>query len=525
MKALIYLTGRSFVNNMKRALRKPSTLLALIFGIVYGIFILFSLATLAVTIHIDSVNGLLAILSVWSIYGSMTGFMTYSSRKGIIFRPGHSHFVFTAPLNPKLVLISSAWMNYVASVIIWLIIGIASVTVFGIPVLRALLIVLTGCVLDLVFEISVMVLLYTNDRISGKQMKVTGIAIKIFLILFTLGIVLYFRMNGLSTASAWSLLELPALQMIPVVGWQIAVYRLILTGPTMLNTACSILYLLTVFFTVIAAVRMQCDGGYYEDAAKFADDYAELKKRQKNGEMVFGLKERKRSFRKVHEKMTGKGARAIFHRQILEYRKEKFFFFDKATLLSIFLAFIFSYGLSKSAGESGMGELFLLGVVAYVSFVMSGYIGKWENELRNPYLFLVPDTPFRKMWYATLTEHIKAFINGCIICIPIGIFWHVSVINIIYCIMIHAVFQADRLYTTVLAQCLLGDVFGKTGQNVLRMFIQMALLGVGVGLAAVIGIIVNTDLIFPIVLIYSIMVTVAMGILASLRFDTMEQLV
>ena len=31
---------------------------------------------------------------------------------------------------------------------------------------------------------------------------------------------------------------------------------------------------------------MKCDGGYYEEAAKFADDYPELKKRQKSGEFV-----------------------------------------------------------------------------------------------------------------------------------------------------------------------------------------------------------------------------------------------
>ena len=189
------------------------------------------------------------------------------------------------------------------------------------------------------------------------------------------------------------------------------------------------------------------------------------------------------------------------------------------------MAFIFSYSLSDTAADSGIGQLFLLGVVAYVSLVMSGYLGKWESELKNPYLFLIPDTPLRKMWYATLTEHIKALINGCIICIPIGIFWHVPVIEIIFCIMIYVVIQADRLYTTVLAQCLLGDVFGKTGQNVLRMFIQMALLGLGVGVALIVGIFINMDYIFPIVLIYSIIVTVAMGVLASLRFETMEQLV
>ena len=525
MKALIYLTKRSFINNLKRAVRKPSTLIALIFGIVYGIFIIFSLGTLAVSVHIDSVNGLLAILSVWSIYGILGNFMAYSSRKGIIFRPGHAHFVFTAPVNPKLVLVASAWMNYLASVIIWLLIGIAAVMVFGVSPVGAVLIVFAGCVIELIFEMSVMVFLYTNDHLPEKFIKAVGVLIKVLMAAFTLAIVLYFRINGLSLESAWALLDMPWLQMIPVIGWQIAAYRLILLGPTVLNVICTVLYLGVVAVSAAAALRMKCDGGYYEEAAKFADDYAELKKRQRNGEMVFGMNGRKRSFRRVREKIAGTGAKAIFDRQLLEYRKERFFFFDKFTLISIVLAFVFSYGLGESAADSEFAKLFLLGVVAYVSLVMSGYLGKWESELKNPYLFLVPDTPFRKMWYSTLTEHIKAFVNGCIFCIPIGIFWHVHPVEIVYCVLIYVVIQADRLYTTVLAQSLLGDVFGKTGQNILRMFIQMALLGAGAGVAVMVGIFANMDFVFPIVLIYSMMVTVAMGVLASLRFDTMEQLV
>ena len=480
---------------------------------------------MAIGVHIDSAKGLLAILTVWSIYEIFGNFLGYSSRKGIIFRPGHAHFVFTAPIDPKLVLISSAWMNYLLSIIVWILIGIGSMTVFRIPVLSAVVILLAGCVLELAFEVSVMIFLYTNDRVPEKVMKGIRMGIKIFLIACALAVILYFRKNGLTLDSVWTLLDMPGLQMIPALGWQIAIYRLILLGPTTLNVICSLLYLVMVAVSVMAAIRMKCDGGYYEEAAKFADDYADLKKRQKNGEMVFGLSGKKRSFRRVREKIGGKGAQAIFYRQLLEYKKERFFIFDKITLISLILAFIFSYGLSDSAADSGAGQMFLLGVVAYMSLVMSGYLGKWESELKNPYLFLVPDTPFRKMWYATLMEHIKAFVNGCIICIPIGIFWHVNPVEIIFCILIYVVIQADRLYTTVLAQCLLGDVFGKTGQNVLRMFIQTALLGVGAAVAVIVGIFVNMDFIFPIVLIYSMMVTVAMGVLASLRFDTMEQLV
>ena len=42
---------------------------------------------------------------------------------------------------------------------------------------------------------------------------------------------------------------------------------------------------------------MPCNGDYYEDAAKFADTYAEMIKRKKNGEMVMGLEEKKKKFR------------------------------------------------------------------------------------------------------------------------------------------------------------------------------------------------------------------------------------
>nr|WP_294490719.1 putative ABC exporter domain-containing protein [uncultured Mediterraneibacter sp.] len=525
MRALIYLIKHSFINNLKRAAKKPTTLIALIFGIAYGIFIIFSLAAAAAGIRINSSRGLVIILTLWSIYMTLGNFMSYSSRKGIIFRPAHAHFVFTAPLSPKLVLLNSAWMNYLVSVAVWVILAIAGLTVFQVSPLRVLLLFLSGCVLELTMEVSIMVFLYTNDRLPEKLMKGLRLAIKIFLVAFTLLVVLYFRRNGLTVESAMAFVDWPLLQMIPVIGWQISVFRLILLGPTVINVVCTLLYLITVALSLLVALRMKCDGGYYEEAAKFADDYAELKKRQKNGEMVMGVSGKKKKFRSVREKITGKGAKAVFYRQILEYRKERFFFFDKITLFAIVIAAVFSYSLSDSASESGVPQLFLLGVVAYMTFVMSGYLGKWESELKSPYLYLIPDSSFKKLWYATLTEHIKSLIDACIICIPIGIFWHVSPVNIIYCILIYTVLQADRIYTMVICQCLLGNVFGKTGQNLLRMSIQMALLGLGAVVAVLIGIFVNMDFIFPIVLIYSIMVTVAMGVLASFRFETMEQLV
>ena len=68
-------------------------------------------------------------------------------------------------------------------------------------------------------------------RTAGeKLMGGIRMGIKVFLILFTAAIVLYFKKNGLSVESASAFIDWPVLQMIPVLGWQIAVYRLILLG-------------------------------------------------------------------------------------------------------------------------------------------------------------------------------------------------------------------------------------------------------------------------------------------------------
>ena len=52
----------------------------------------------------------------------------------------------------------------------------------------------------------------------------------------------------------------------------------------------------------------------------------------------------------------------------------------------------------------------------------------------------------------------------------------------------------------------------------------MFVLGIGVGIAALAGILIGMDLVFPIALIYSIIVTVIIGLIAAIRFDSMEQM-
>ena len=158
MKALLYLTWRSFVNNVKRAVRKPVTLILIIFLGAYAAYVLFMAGSLVTELRFDSADGLVALVSVWTIYMFLTNFIGYSSRKGVIFRQGHTHFVFPAPISPKLVLIHSAWLNYLLSIVVSLLFVLGGVTVFRVEPWRMALFFLVGCVLEILLEVSLMVL-------------------------------------------------------------------------------------------------------------------------------------------------------------------------------------------------------------------------------------------------------------------------------------------------------------------------------------------------------------------------------
>ena len=71
---------------------------------------------------------------------------------------------------------------------------------------------------------------------------------------------------------------------------------------------------------------------------------------------------------------------------------------------------------NDAVGQFGPGKIFIIpGVVAYVTFIFTGYATKWSKELENPYTYLIPDTPLKKVWYSTKIEHYRAIVDGILV--------------------------------------------------------------------------------------------------------------
>ena len=523
MEALMYLTRRTFANRVRKALKRPVTYIYIVFGGAYVLLILSSWVMLINNGGVDSVKWLVYILTVWLYWTICSSFISYAGFKGVIFKPSHSHLIFPAPISPKKILLYGAVKNFAINFFAAVLVALAGITIFHLSVLRAVLLFLVMFVCESAFEAGLIIFLYAKEQRFQLLVKIVRWGIYALIGAIALIVLLFIKKNGFAVSAAEEIFNLPALQLVPAAGWCVAAVRLVVSGPTTVNVAGTVLFLLSCVGMLFVALRMDCGGAYYEDAAQFAEDYAEMKKRNKKGEAALSVGKigKKKKFKKAGTGNWGTGAMTIFYRQLLEYKKEKYFIFGPMTLFSIIGAVccIFFF---KAPDKLPPG-LALLGVMAYLIFLTTGYVGKWNKELENPYIYLIPDSALRKLWYATLMEHVKSLADGILLAVPVGIAWRLPVYQVVMSILVYCVLQANRLYIKILAESILGNTLGNMGKNLFEMAVQGGILGVGIAVAALAGYFINFNLVFPIILIYSMIVTTLIALVTVGRFETMEQ--
>lgn len=333
MSALGYLYKMTVKNRVRAAFHKPLTMVYVVFLAVYFVFVFFSLSAAISGSSMATPKGFAVILIGWSLFSVPANMLTYAKRKGLLFRPGDTHFVFPAPFSPKLVLLYVQVKNMALGVVVGIVLAVAGVVVFRAPLVNCLLYFLFACIVENVFETSMMVLLYGNERFSERTISVICRCIWLLVFGTLVFAVFIFYEHGVSWETVRLFLSHPGLLGVPVIGWNIAVIRLLFIGPNVVNIICTLLYLACAALLFILALREKCTGEYYEDAAKFADDYQEARQKKKKGETTRIGKKAK--YKKATVQYKGTGAKAIFYRQLLEYKKSRFFIFSILSLLCL----------------------------------------------------------------------------------------------------------------------------------------------------------------------------------------------
>lgn len=522
----MYLYRTLLKNRIKMALKKAVTYILLVFIVLYVFLIGGSLGTLVTEFHLDNPENLAVLLSILIFFILPSNLISYSRRKGLIFKPADVHFVFPAPVNPKQVLLFAGIKNLVINVVLALLVAAMGVIFFRTGIVRILLYVLFYLIFENILEGSMMVLCYGNEKLPAGFFKALTVVCYGLMAVFVAVAVLMLMRESPSFAVVSEYLSLPVIQLIPVVGWNIAVIRLILIGPTVLNVICALLFCLTTLVLFALAYRVKCVGEYYEDAAKFADDYQEMKRNKQKGVVTVSLGKKKK-FRKAEVEYRGTCAKAIYYRQLLEYKKSRFFIFGFNTLISL----IVGVGIAvlavftDMAAEMNMNKIFIIpGIMAYIVFIFSGYATKWSKELENPYTYLIPDSSLKKMWYSTKIEHIRALVDGALMTVPGAVVLGLTPVQTVLIILLYVCLMANKLYYFMLADLIIGQVLGTVGRSIVKLFFQGIAIGIAVAAAVIGGIFLGIEAGFAIMILVTLVLTFLGALIAAISFNKMEVL-
>lgn len=521
MGAVGYLYRRTMANWIKKALHRPVTYVYIVIFLFYLSAVPFSLRMIAEQYGIDSPDGMASVLTALAFWMIPANLVAYAKRKGLVYRNSDVHFLFPSPVSPKKVLLYAHIRTLFMQVLLNLFAAACGVIIFRVAAWRLILYVLFSLVVENVTEGCLMLIFYGSERIGEDRRKwIVAAAYGLIGVLVVIGLY-YYLTQGLSTAALGNFLNSDAVKLVPVAGWYISVIHLLFTGVTAMSVLGTLLYFCLLAAVVYGAARMKCTGAFYEDAAKFAEDYEEVLQvnRQGGARMRIG---RKKKFGRASVNWKGTGARALFYRQLLEYKKGRFFIFDVSTLFSLGAGIGIAWLYLREGSFGGLEPYIIPMVSAYITFIFTTLNGKWARELKSPYTYLIPDSAFAKLLNATGIQLIQCLINGVLITVPGAVVMGLPPVTAVLCVAACAVLASNKLYALAVAEIAVGGKMGTVGKQFFQLFIQGFVITAAV-LGAVLGYNVSgVTLAYCIMDIFLILFTLAFMVIAALNFYKME---
>ncbi len=383
MRSLIYLTTRRFKNRLTELLHKPGKL---ILTLAFAVVIVLNLSAERLTLSGSRpISEFYAIVYAFYILCFASEINKGFSHGGTMFSLSDVTFLFMSPVKPRAVLFHGMAGRLGAS--LWM--GLAFVYQFSLlrsfyPVeVREMLVAVIGygAVAFLSQTAGMLVYFFT----CGDEKKVTfgkrvfyTVAVA-FAALFAAGC----DFSSFSFSSAAIALTRPYMMLLPVAGWILAVVRGIAEGRVLFVAAGVIV---SVAFAAVTFVILSVSRhGYYEDVLVTAEKNAELSE----GERIYG---KRKKAKKVSGGIgNGKGVSVFFYKHRLENRRAGTAVLSPMSLFYLLMTGVYGFIFSGDAST-----LFIFSCMISIHTVLSG---RWLRELTMPYIYMVPGSPTKKLFF------------------------------------------------------------------------------------------------------------------------------
>ena len=445
MNSLLYIFAHTAKNQLHELKRKPGKLVMyLAFAALLVYMVIANTAVIDVEPEsFSDIAWVKGILIAFLMLSVITSIMQGLSKGNAIFLMEDVNHLFVSPINPRTILMFGMFRTLKAAVLgslfIFFQIGWLRNS-FGVGFSGVLIIYAAFVLLSIVAPIlSVVIYSLTNGK-PRRKMAVRIIAVMAFAPFVIAALWFIHGADWDFAAGALAFLNTNMSSLTPIAGWAGTGAVMFITG----QFAAGALYLgmLVLFGAALVVVIYIKNPDYYEDVLVATETQFEKLRAVAEGQINMEAISEKR----VRVKATGVGgfgASAWFYRHVREaFRASRFGFWGVST--PILVAATAGYALMQKYIFEGDGSLLtiLISLMFIQIFLFS--VGRGDKDLYTHYIYMVPESPFRKVIWSNLEIVFKIAVQSVVIFALAGFITGEGILLIVACI------AANTLFTFVL---------------------------------------------------------------------------
>ncbi|WP_164919120.1 MULTISPECIES: putative ABC exporter domain-containing protein [Acutalibacteraceae] len=476
MGTILYIARKQIKNEAIRLIRKPARLIAVLASVALIVWMLLSTPVQEKGRMDPAIlqSGFL----VWLlVLGTITALSALESGSSL-FRLPDVNLLFVSPVSPKTILayglIRQTGKTFAGFAFLLFYSGML-MNAFKITAADVVVLIVGTALFLVVVQVLALCLYCIANRGPAQRASVKAgiLAVPLLIALF----VLYQTRENPTLTVLYQTAASPLLDAFPVVGWVRGAVFALIAG----NGGRAGLYLaLTAgFLALTILLLLKIDADYYEDVLSNAEKSFELRQSAKGKRPV-----KTRAKERIGKTGIGAGwgASVFFYKHLREDRRGGRFAPVSGSALILLLINLATAGVMALIGRSNAApataDAMLLagcGFSVYVLFFQSA-AGDWSGELGKPYLYMVPEDPFRKLFWAGLSTVIRPAADGLAVFAVLCAALRANPFTGLACILAYASFGFLFTAGSVLGRRVLGSAPNRGPVMMLYMLLLILIL-------------------------------------------------
>ena len=396
---------------------------------------------------------------------------------GSIFKMSDVNVLFPSPLKPRNILFYALFQQLGTSLLIgiFILFQYSSLHIYYNLSFWGLILIFLTYSIVVFFSQTMATIVYTFVSDSDRKKRNAKLLFLLLLLaeIFYLGLrLLENHTNALGAALA-SANSLP-FRLFPFAGWLGSAASGVLTG-AYLEAGLWLGLSMLAFFGAVSVIS-HSKREYYEDVLAMAENMQTVVNSSRDGIAPEAaprhIKVGKQGLRR------GEGAQVFFYKHLLENRRMSKLWVKPLSLFFV----VMCIGFALFMKNGGLIPVFAF--AAYLQIFTVG-IGRFGREIQKPYIYLIPEPPFKKMVFALAETLPTELLEGTLLFLPVAFILQIPLPVLLLCILARLSFSTLFLASSILIDRIWGGALSKATGMLLYILVDVGLALPGVALAIV----------------------------------------